>query len=295
MLLLLFSHSIVSNSLRPHGLQHTRLPCPSPSSRTCSNSCPLSRWCHPSISSSVIPSSSCLQSFPATGSFQMSPFFPSGGQSIGVSALASVLPMNIQDWSPLGWTGLLSLQSKGLSRDFSSTTVQKHQFFHSAFFIVQLSHPYMTTGKTIALTEWRPEVGGSKASGGSKLRVAEVCPFSVEDTWFPLNLPFLRLWANPCAFLMEMFFLNYVKETMYLLWILPFFKLVSLKTKFFLFSNLGLIMAQETSIHVHCLMARDDTSCAILSQKCILWERGLVKLPQPWGVSFIWLAAGYQT
>ena len=158
MLLLLFSHSIVSNSLRPHGLQHTRLPCPSPSSRTCSNSCPLSRWCHPTISSSVIPSSSCLQSFPATGSFQMSPFFTSGGQSIGVSALASVLPMNIQDWSPSGWTGLLSLQSKGLSRDFSSTTVQKHQFFHSAFFIVQLSHPYMTTGKTIALTEWRPEV-----------------------------------------------------------------------------------------------------------------------------------------
>ena len=124
-----FSHSVVSDSLWPHGLQHTRPPCPSPTPRVYSNSCPLSRWCHPSISSSVIPFSSWLQYFPASGSSQMSLFFRSGGQSIGVSASASVLPMNIQDWSPLGWTGWISLQSKGLSRAFSETTVQKHQFF----------------------------------------------------------------------------------------------------------------------------------------------------------------------
>ena len=113
-----------------------------------SNSCPSSRWCHPVISSSVITFSSCPQS-PASGSFPMSQLFTWGGQSIGVSALASVLPMNTQDWSPLGWTGWISLKSKGLSRVFSNTTVQKHQFF--GFFTVQLSHPYMTTGKTIAL------------------------------------------------------------------------------------------------------------------------------------------------
>jgi len=137
--LLLFSHSIISNSLRPHGLQHARLPCPSPSPGACSNSCPLSWWCHPTISSSVIPFS-CLQSLPASGSFQMSRFFTSGGQSIGVSASASALPMNIQDWFPLRWTGLLSLQSKGLSRVFSNTTVQKHQFFGA-----QLYSPALTS------------------------------------------------------------------------------------------------------------------------------------------------------
>ena len=120
---------VVSDSLRLRGLQHTRLPCPSLSPRACSNSCPLNRRCHPTFLSSVVPFSSCLQSFPASGSFPMSQFFTSGGQSIGVSASASVLPMNIQDWSPLGWTGLISLQSKGLSRVFSNTTVQKHQFF----------------------------------------------------------------------------------------------------------------------------------------------------------------------
>ena len=124
-----FSHSVVSDSLRPHGLQHTRPPCPSPTARAYSNSCPLSWWCHPTISYSVIPFSSHLQSFPASGSFQMSHLFASGGQSIGPSALASVLPMNIQDWFPLGLTGLISLQSKGLSRVFFNTTVQKHQFF----------------------------------------------------------------------------------------------------------------------------------------------------------------------
>jgi len=124
--------------------------------------------------------------------------------------------------------------------------------------------------------------------------VAEGFPFSVEDTWFRLNLTFLRLWADLRAFLMETFFLSYVKETMYLLWILPS-NLFRWRLNFFLFSNLGPIMAQETSIHVHCFMARDDRPCAILSQKCILWERGLVQLPQPRGVSLIWLAAGYQT
>ena len=142
-----FSHSVVSYSLLPHGLQHSRLPCPTPTPGACLNSCPSSRWCHPTISSSVIPFSSCLQSFPASGSFPVSQFFASGSQSIGVSASASVLPMNIQDWFPLGLTGLISLQSKGLLRVFSNTTVQKHQFF-----CAQLSHPYMTTGKTIALT-----------------------------------------------------------------------------------------------------------------------------------------------
>ena len=124
-----FSPSVVSDSLRPHESQHARPPCPSPTPRVYPNSCPLSWWCHLAISSSVVPFSSCLQSFPELGSFQMSQVFTSGGQSIRVSALASLLPMNIQDWFPLGWTGWISLQSKGLQRVFSSTTVQKHQFF----------------------------------------------------------------------------------------------------------------------------------------------------------------------
>ena len=124
-----FSHSVVFDSLRPHELQNTRLPCPSPTPGACSNSCPLSQWCHPTSSSSVIPFSSYLQSFPASGFFQMSQFFASVGQTIGVSASTSALPMNIQDWFPLWWTGWISLQSKGLSRVFSNTTVQKHQFF----------------------------------------------------------------------------------------------------------------------------------------------------------------------
>ena len=126
---MLFSHSVVSDSLQPHGLQHARLPCPSPSPGVCSNSCPLSWWCYPTISSSVVPFSSCLQSFLALGSFKMSWLFTSGGQSIGASASASVLPMNIQGWFPLGLIGLISLQSKGLSRVFSNTTVGKCQFF----------------------------------------------------------------------------------------------------------------------------------------------------------------------
>ena len=134
-------------------MQHTRLTCLSAAPRSYSNSCPLSWWCHPAISYSVFPFSSHLQSFPASGSFPLSQFFASGGQSIGVSASASVLPMNIQDWFPLRWTGWISLQSRRLWIVFSNTTVQKHQFLQrSAFFIVPLSHPYMTTGKKIALT-----------------------------------------------------------------------------------------------------------------------------------------------
>ena len=126
-----FSRSVLSDSLWLHELQHARPPCPSPTPGVYSNSCPLSRWCHPTISSSVVLFYSCLQSFPASGSFPMNQFFASGGQSTGVSASASVLPMNTQDWSPLGWTGWISLQLKGLSRVFSNTTVQKHQFFGS--------------------------------------------------------------------------------------------------------------------------------------------------------------------
>ena len=128
------SHSVIPDSLWAHELQHTRPPCPSPTPIVHSNSCPSSQWWHPAISSSVIPFSSCPQSLPASGSFPVSQLFTWGGQSIGVSALASVLPMNTQDWSPLEWTGWISLQSKGCSRVFSNTTVQKHQLFE-----VQLS------------------------------------------------------------------------------------------------------------------------------------------------------------
>ena len=127
-------------TLWPHRLQHARPPCPSPTPRVYSNSCSLSQWCHPTISSSVVPFSSRLQSFPASESFQMSQLFTLGGQSIGVSALASVLPMNIQDWFPLGWTGLISLQSKGLSRVFSNTIVQKYQFFGTQLSLWSNSH-----------------------------------------------------------------------------------------------------------------------------------------------------------
>ena len=133
-----FSRSVVSNSLRPHGLQHARPPCPSPTPGVCSNLCPLSRWCHPPISSSVVPFFSCLQSFPVSGSFQMSQFFTSGSQSIGASASTSVLPMNTQDWFPLGWIGWISLPSKGLSN--SNTTVQKHQFIGAQLSLQSNSH-----------------------------------------------------------------------------------------------------------------------------------------------------------
>ena len=149
-----FSHSVTPDSLRPCGPQHARPPCLSPTPGVHSNSCPLSQWCHPTISSSVVPFSSRLQSFPALGSSPVSQFFSSGGQSIGVSASASVLPMNTQDWSPLGWTGWISLQSKGLARVFSNITVQKRQssvlsFLYSPTLIS--IHDYW---KTKALTRW---------------------------------------------------------------------------------------------------------------------------------------------
>ena len=140
--MLQFSRSAVSDSLGPHGLQHAKPPCPSLTPRIYSNSCLLSQWCHPTISSSVIPFSSHLQSFPASGSFQMGLFFASGGQSIGVSASISVLPMNIQDWFPLGWTGWISLQSEGLSIVFSNTTVQKHQCFSAQLYSPTLTSMY---------------------------------------------------------------------------------------------------------------------------------------------------------
>ena len=146
-----FSHAVMSDSLWPQGLQHARLPCPSPTLGANSNSSPSSQWCHPAVSFFVLPFSSHLQSFPASGSFPMSQLFASGGQSIGVSPSASVLPMNIKDWFPLGWTDLISLPPKDTQ---GSLTVQFKciTLWHSAFFIVQLSHPYMTTGNTVALT-----------------------------------------------------------------------------------------------------------------------------------------------
>ena len=136
-----YSRSVVSDSLQPHESQHARPPCPSPTPRVYSNSCLSSRWCHPAISSSVVPLSSCPQSFPVSGSFPMSQLFSWGGQSTGVSASASVLPVNTQDWSPLGWTGWISLQFKGLSRVvFSNTTVQKYQFFSTQLSSQSNSH-----------------------------------------------------------------------------------------------------------------------------------------------------------
>ena len=147
-----FSHSVMSNSLKPHESQHARPPCPSPTLGVYTNSCPLSRWCHPAISSPDIPFSSGPQSLPASGSFPMSQHFASGGQSNGVSASASVLPMNTQDWSPLGWTGWISLQSKGLKSLLQHHRSKASIIQHSAFLTVHLSHLCMTTGKTIVLT-----------------------------------------------------------------------------------------------------------------------------------------------
>ena len=148
--MLQFSRSVVSDYLQPHGLQYASLPCPSSTPGVYSNLCPLSQWCHPTISPSVVPFSACLQFFPASGSFQMSQLFASGGQRIGASA--SVFPVIIQDWFPLGLTDLISLQSKGLSRVFQSSKASILRC--SASFTVQLSRLYMTTGKTIALTRW---------------------------------------------------------------------------------------------------------------------------------------------
>ena len=145
----------MSNSLWLHGLQHTRIPCCSPSPEICSSSYPLSQWCHPTFLSSVVPFSSCLQSFPASGSFPMSWLFVSGGQSTGASSLASVLPMNVQGWFPSGLIGLISLQSNELSRVFSSITVWRHQSLGAQpFLLSSFSYSYMTTGKTKALTIW---------------------------------------------------------------------------------------------------------------------------------------------
>ena len=143
----------MSNSLRPHGLQHTRLPCPWPTPRTCSNSCPLSLWCHPVILSSVAPFFSCLKSFPASGSFVISQLFASGGQSIGVSASAWVLPMNIQGLFPLGFTDLISLLSEGLSRVFTTTTAQKHQFFSAQHSLISLMDSKIKGDKAQMLTD----------------------------------------------------------------------------------------------------------------------------------------------
>ena len=149
-----FSCSVVSESLPPHGLQHARLPCPLLSPRACSNSCPLSQWYHPTISSSVVPFSSHLQPFPASGSFPVSWLFAWGGQSIGASASASVLPKNAQDRSPWEWTGWISLQPKGLSRVFSNTTVQKHQFFSTLYAPVLTSiHDYWKN-HSFGLCQW---------------------------------------------------------------------------------------------------------------------------------------------
>ena len=148
-----FSHSVMSNSLRLHGLQHARPLCPQQSQSLLRLTRWVNRWCHPTVSSSVVPFSFCLQSFPASGSFPMSQLFTSGGQGIGASASASVLPINIQEWFPLGLIGLI-LQSKGHSRVFSSTAVQKFQSLELSLLLFQLPHPYMTTGRTIALTRW---------------------------------------------------------------------------------------------------------------------------------------------
>ena len=142
----------MSDSLRPHGLQNAKLPCPSLSPGICSNSCPLSQWCHPAISFSVAPFSSCFQSLLLSGSFPKSQFFASSGQRVGASASASVLPVNIQGLFPLGLTGLISLLPRWLSTVFSGTTIQKHRFFGAQPSLWSNSHPYMTTGKTIALT-----------------------------------------------------------------------------------------------------------------------------------------------
>ena len=149
----------MSNSLRPHEPQHARPPCPSPVPRVYPNSYAVSRWCYPTTSSSVVPFSSCLQSFPASQSFPMRQLFTSGGPRTGVSASTSVLPMNIQDWSPLGWTGWISLQSKGTLKSlFQHHRLKASILWHSAFSILQLSHQYMTIGKSIALTS-QPFVG----------------------------------------------------------------------------------------------------------------------------------------
>ena len=180
----------MSNSLRPHGLQHARLPCPSPTPRACSNSCPSSWWCHPTISSSIVPFSSCLQSFPASESLEtMSQFFASGGQSIGVSASTLVLPKNTQDWSPLGWTGFDLLGVQGSLKSLLQHHSSKALILQSlAFFMVQHLHPYMTTGKDIALTRLT-SVGKVMSLLFNMLsRLVIACLPRNDQGWFPLGL-----------------------------------------------------------------------------------------------------------
>ena len=188
---------VMSSFLCPHEPPHSRPPCPSRTPRIYTNSCLLSQWCHPTISSSVIPFSSCPQSFPASGSFQMSHFFISGGQSIGVSASPSVLLMNIQDWFPLGWTDWISLQSKGLSRVFSNTNSSKASILQcSAFFIVQLSHPYMTTGKTIVFIRW--------TFVGQEMSLLFNMPYRLVITFLPRSKHLLISWLqSPSAMILE--------------------------------------------------------------------------------------------
>ena len=194
----------MSNSFRPHELQHARPPCLSPIPRVYSNSCPLSRWCHPTISSSVIPFSSHCQSFPASGSLQMSQFFTSGGQNIGVSASASVPPINIQDWFPLGWTGWVSWLSKGPSRVFANTTVQKHQFF-SAQLSLWSNYDIQTwlLEKTKVLTRWA-FVGKVMYLFFNKL-------YRLVITFLPRSKRLLILWLqSPIAVILEPPKVNYL-------------------------------------------------------------------------------------
>ena len=189
----------MSNSLWTHGLQQARPPCPSPTSGVYPNLCSLSRWCHPTISSSIIPFSSCPQSFPASGSFLMSQLFASGGQSIGVSASTLVLPVNTQDWFPLGWTGWISLQSKGLSKSLLQHHSSKASILlRSAFFIVQLSHPYMTIGKSIALTR-RTFVGKVMDYIVHEIlqaRIMDWCVSPVKCSYLLLSLLYGPAWAG---------------------------------------------------------------------------------------------------
>ena len=168
----------MSESLRPHEPQHDRSPCPSPTARVYVNPCPLSQWCHPTISSSVIPFSSCLQSCPASGFFQMSQLFASGGQSIGVSASTSVLPINTQDWSPLGWTGWISLQSKGLSRVFS----------HRNMYIIKDETDHQprldTWDKCSDLVHWEEPEGLGREGGGRGIRMGNTCKSMADSCWY---------------------------------------------------------------------------------------------------------------
>ena len=189
--LLLFSCSVMSNILWPHGLQHANLPCPSPSPRACSNSSPLSQWCHPTISSSVVPFYSCIRSFSASVSFVMSHLLISGGQIIGASASASasVLLMHNQDWFPLGLTDLISLHSKGLSSLLQHHSSKASVLQHSAFFIVQRSHPYMTTRNTIVLeTDLCPSDKGSSSQGyGFSCGQVWMWELDCEEGWVQKN------------------------------------------------------------------------------------------------------------